>query len=215
MAEATKDLSFEQIAAKVQNPRQRESLERIKAAADYLSENGIKITPQKIERYCIDRNWNGPKAQSIRNSSEILFAYLKSRMASQEIRARTGEQKSPEIKDESIRLYVDLITQERDEARAECNRIRQGLRSIPGVSVDQLLNGETASLPTAQLAGSMDNIRAPLLAAIAKISDPTILASCGLELYKNRIRQQTTKNVLLEKPETEAFQLIAKMLSTK
>ena len=213
MPETPKDLSFEQISAKVHNPRQRESLERIKAAADYLTGNGIRISPHKVEKYCIERGWSGPKAQSIRNSQEILFAYLKSRIASQVIRARTGELKSPEIRDESIRLYVDLVTQERDEARAECNRIRHGLRSLPGISVDQLLNGQAAALPTVQLPGSMDAIRPSLLAAIAKILDVNVLASCGLELYKDRIRQQTTKNVLLEKTETEAFQSLAKILS--
>jgi hypothetical protein len=214
MAEVAKDLAFEQISEKVQNPRQRESLERIKAAADYLIENEIKVSPQKIEKYCIDRGWSGPKAQSIRNSPEILFAYLKARSTSQVIRMRTGEQKSPEIRDESIRLYVDLITQERDEARAECSRIRRGLRSLPGISVDQLLSGEATALPAVQLPVSLNTIRAPLLAAIAKLSDANILANCGLERYKDRIRQQTTKNVLLEKPEAEAFQSLVKMLST-
>ena len=51
---ATIDTVFTELMAASSNSRQRESLERVKKACDYLEEQELKISPSSIERYCID-----------------------------------------------------------------------------------------------------------------------------------------------------------------
>ena len=116
-SEKSHDEMYVAIAEQLENPRQLESLSRIKQACDYLAKNRIKVTPTSIERYCLDRGWNGPKAQSIRNSTNVLAKYMRLRCAGQTVpRAQVERTKEPAIHDESLRAYVMLLKQERDQA---------------------------------------------------------------------------------------------------
>lgn len=204
----TLDTTYETLLEGVTNPRQRASLERLKAACDYLDRHGLKITPTTVEGYCLDREWDGPKAQSIRNSKEVLLHYIELRRSGQTVHKRrknnTGE---PDIADESLRAYVQLLKQERDQALAAKARIEAGLRTIPGICVDDLLRNALTGTPLAAPVPTLvltDAARQGLRALL----DEARLASCNLELFKGRIRHQTTRNVLLEKAEVDAIQAV-------
>ncbi|TCK96776.1 gamma-mobile-trio protein GmtX [Paraburkholderia sp. BL9I2N2] len=198
---ATIDTVYSELVAMSSNPRQRESLERIKRACDYLEEQGLQISPSAIERYCLDRDWSGPKAQSIRNSKETLHRYVELRQSGQKLAARGDRVTSePLIADETIRAYVQLLKEERDQAIAARNRIEAGLRSIPGIPVDDLIRvgfGGTAALPTN--ADEPARLSSAAREALNKLFEPNHLANCGLQLHKERVRQVVTGNVLLEK----------------
>ncbi|MHA3736488.1 hypothetical protein ACXR0M_12520 [Pseudomonas sp. Eth.TT006] len=182
------------------NPRQKESLARIKKAADYLEEQRMKISPTAIERYCIDRDWGGPKAQSIRNS-QALSHYVKARTSGQTLRIqkRVGDKK-PLIPDETIRAYVQLLEDERDQAIASRVRIEAGLRKLPGIPIDELIRVGFGGVPNPN-AMPEPQIHIPPAAreAIAILFNEVALNNVGLQLHKDRVRQNVTLNVLLHK----------------
>jgi len=196
----TLEALFLRLFEEASNPRQQESLERIKKAADYLDSQRMKISPGSIERYCVDREWGGPKAQSIRNS-KILAHYVKSRSAGQRLEiSKKNEIRRPVIADETVRAYIQLIEDERDQAIASRRRIEKGLRSLPGISVDELLKagfGETTAITNST--PTLFQLPKQAKEAICILFDEDALNSVGLQLYKDRIRQNVTFNVLLQK----------------
>ncbi len=99
----------------------------------------MAISPTAVGSYCSDR-WKGPKTQSIRNSQDTLFRYLQTRMAKQTLPVAAKKQSfEPVIHDETVRAYVTLLKTERDEAIGLKNRIIAGLRSLPGIPIDDLI----------------------------------------------------------------------------
>lgn len=196
---------YSSIAALVNNPRQLESLTRVKQACDYLATNRVKITPTSVERYCLDRGWPGPKAQSIRNSPGVLAKYLHTRCAGQTVpRAQSGTAVEPVIHDETLRAYVMLLTQERDQAVAARTRIEKALRSIPGIPSDDLIRAGFGQQPAAPFV-STPVLPAEVVRAIGLLFNAQALEQCGLELFKDRIRQSTTRNVLLNAESVKAL----------
>lgn len=205
----TLDSAYTAAREQAANPRQRQSLERIKAACDYLDTNGLKISPATVERYCFEREWDGPKAQSIRNSKDMLMRYLQLRQSGQRWdKPRKGTAAEPEIADESLRAYVQLLKEERDQALAERSRIEAGLRKLPGLRVDDLIRGTpTTAADAAPLSVGAGSPSSPALReALSVLCDDTKLKAFGLELVKGRLRHVSTKNVLLEKQHVEALQ---------
>lgn len=203
----TIDTAFEELYAASHNSRQRESLERVKAACDYLTQSGIKVTPTTINNYCVDRGWEGPRAQSIRNSKDVLLKYVMLRQAGQTLPvSKRNIEQEPVIKDESLKAYVLLLQQERDQAYASLSRVQAGLRKVPGIDVDSLIRvgfGGQKKEPEPPAANVLSQA---LVNALRALFDTQALHACGLELYKERIRQSATKNVLLEKLHVLAIQ---------
>lgn len=212
--EKTLDELYVEIAGQVQNPRQLESLSRIKQACDYLATHRIKITPIGIERYCLDRGWAGPKAQSIRNSSDVLAKYLHLRFAGQTV-PRAPVQKADKfaIQDESVRAYVSLIEQERDQAIAAKTRIEKALRSIPGIPADDLIRSGFGKGTPSQVMTAQRNLPPEVMQGIRALLNTETLEQCGLQLYKDRIRQSTTRNVLLEASSVRALRSLLDITS--
>lgn len=206
---AAVDALYESLITEATNPRQKTSLERVKQASDYLESNGLKVTPSSIERYCLDRGWDGPKAQSIRNSKDVLLRYVKLRQAGQRVDASHPKADAePAIADETLRAYVQLLKEERDQAVATRRRIEAGLRLLPGIPVDDLIRsglGGVAVQPSAAQGTDAPSVDHRVLNALRRLFEPAHLADCGLELYKERLRQVSTRNVLLEKDEVEAL----------
>lgn len=189
------------------NRRFQDSLERVKAACDFLESTRAPITPTAVGRYCTER-WGGPKAQSIRNAEATLFAYLKARRAEQVLPppARNGDYE-PQIQDETIRAYVSLLKAERDEAIRSKNRIVAGLRNIPGIPIDELIRDGHLSESSRKTSAAPNGkvLKPQARAAIECLLDAGALASVGLELYRMRIRDSLTNQVLLEKQHVEAL----------
>lgn len=201
--------NYEELYYSCTNERQRVSLERIHKACNFLQEQGIAISPVRIERYCIDHGWGGPKAQSIRNSL-FLTGYVKFRASGQVLHTRPQALKAPPpIPDETLRAYVHLLEEERNQAIAERLRILKGLRSIPGVPIDDFIRlgfGGTSSYSSVPRSGS--NLTRDAKAAILNLFNPQHLLDCGLKLERDRVRHTLTGNVLLEKSHVLALKAL-------
>lgn len=200
--------TYNELLASIRNPRQKESLERVRLACNFLSESKLKITPTSVEKYCLDRGFSGPRAQSIRNSRDVLLKYLNQRRSGQQLSGgKRKEAKAPLIADESVRAYVQLLEQQLKQEKGTRQRLEAGLRTLPGISVDALLSGGK-SKEMAQAEGLRREIAPELLAAVRALLDERRLEKCGLEHYKGRIWAQVTHNVLLEKHELAALQKV-------
>lgn len=198
---------FDQCMADSRNPRQQESLLRIHKACEYLQDQGIRITPSSVERYCIDHDWEGPKAQSIRNSP-ALNRYLNLRKSGQVVRTNTkASRPTPLIADESLRAYVTLLTEERDQAVAEKNRILKGLSSIPGIPIDDLIR---QGFGASQSKVAREEVRlSPLTReALSRLFNEQLLSNCGLHVHRDRVLHKLTGNELLEKRHLESIRLL-------
>lgn len=214
--EKTLDELYVEIAGQVENPRQLESLARIKQACDYLAPHRIKITKIGVERYCLDRGWTGPKAQSIRNSPDVLDKYLKQRCAGQTVpRAPAEKAEKFAIQDESVRAYVSLVEQERDQAIAAKTRIEKALRSIPGIPADDLISAGFGKATPSQVMPAQRNLQPEVTQGIRALLNTATLEQCGLQLYKDRIRQSTTRNVLLEASSVRALRSLLDTTSSQ
>lgn len=198
---------YARLVEEATNKRLRESIERVKAACDFLESTRAAITPTSVGKYCADR-WGGPKSQSIRNAEKTLFAYLKARSAEQVLPvASRVTSYEPEIRDETIRAFVALLKAERDEAIRAKNRIVAGLRSIPGIPIDELIRD--GHLGQGGRPGQHEPKPKPLpkeaRTAIETLLNQNALKAVGLELYRERLRNVTTNQVLLDKPQVEAL----------
>lgn len=197
---------FQNLADSITNPRLKQSLERIKDACNFLENSRVAITPTAVGKYCEDR-WKGPKTQSIRNAQDTLFRYLQARRAQQVLPvAVRKESYEPAIQDETIRAYVTLLKTERDEAIRLKNRIVAGLRSLPGLPIDDLIASGFKSVPNQKEAERVSVVSDEVRGALSRLFSEENLASVGLELYRQRLRHITTKKVLLEKGDVEALQ---------
>lgn len=199
---------FDQCMAESTNSRQQESLKRIHKACEYLQGQGYRITHSAVERYCTDHDWEGPKAQSIRNSP-ALNRYLTLRKSGQVVRANTkATRPTPLIADESLRAYVNLLTEERDQAIAEKNRIVKGLASIPGIPIDELVRQGFGAPPSKP--NQLEVRLSPLMReALGRLFNEQLLSNCGLHLHRDRVIQKLTGNELLEKRHVEAIRSLA------
>ena len=200
------DALYQALFVKLDNTRARQSLERVKDACDFLEQSKAAITPTSVARYCESR-WGGPKSQSIRNSSDTLFAYLQARRGVQVIPVseRTKEYEPP-IRDEAVRAYVTLIKAERDEAVRMKSRIVQGLKSIPGIPIDDLLANGFKKVQIQHVHQAAPASLPPdAIDALQRLLNESNLLSVGLEIYKSRLRHSQTKKVLLEKADYEAI----------
>jgi hypothetical protein len=199
---------FSGLLAQASNPRQKASLQRIKEACDFLEQSKAAITPTSVGNYC-DRQWKGPKSQSIRNSTEFLFAYVKARQGAQTLsRAPVRKNYEPSIVDENLRAYVNLLKAERDEAVRLKNRILSGLRKIPGVPVDDLIAGGLRQIEAPRPTGANTPISHAAIKALSILFDSAKLNEVGLELHRDRLRSKVTHDVLLEKQDVSAIRAL-------
>lgn len=199
---------FEEFLARSTNPRQKESIRRMHKACEYLQQQEIRITPSSIEHYCLDHDWEGPKAQSIRNSP-VLMQYFTLRKSGQVIRGnKKAPNSKPLIADETLRAYVNLLIEERDQAIAGRLRIEQGLRSIPGIPIDELI-GQGFGAPQPPHNPEKNVTLPPLVKeALGLLFNEQRLSDCGLKLYRERLIHSLTGNVLLERKHVQAIQAL-------
>ncbi|MFL9964564.1 hypothetical protein PQR02_26555 [Paraburkholderia sediminicola] len=74
---AAVDNLYADLVSAATNPRQLESLERIKKACDYLEEQSVQVTAKAIEHYCVDREWGArkPNPYEIRRSYATMLTF--------------------------------------------------------------------------------------------------------------------------------------------
>jgi hypothetical protein len=192
------------------SPRLKASLERVKAACDFFDSVTAEITPTRVGKFCEDR-WGGPKMQSIRNAHDTLFKYLNARRAEQILKPTARKESArPVIRDETVRAYVEIIETERDEAVKAKNRIIAGLRTIPGIPVDDFIARGHKGLVEPEEnnpASAADAATLSIAAkeAIARLFDAEALNKVGLELFRQRLRNKMTKEILLDKKMVDAL----------
>lgn len=203
--ETTADGLYGELVDKSTNMRQRQSLERIKLASDYLDSIGLKISPSTVERYCIDHQWDGPKAQSIRNSKDVLYRYLLLRQSGQKLNDTRKTAQRLAVADETVRAYIALLEQERDQAVAAQRRVEAGLRKIPGIPVDDLIRVGFGGEPREPKKPNNLSLSSALRSALKTLLDEKRLNDFGFEVYKDRIRQKVTRNVFLDKDHVQAL----------
>ncbi|MFQ6576083.1 hypothetical protein [Pseudomonas sp. UM16] len=196
------------------NPRQHESLRRIHKACDYLQSQDIRITPSSVERYCIDHEWEGPKAQSIRNSP-VLLQYVKLRTSGQIIRGnKKASSPKPLIADETLRAYVRLLEEERDQAIAARIRVEKGASSITGISVDDLIRQGFGGTAMGQDDNSPELLPVLVKDALNRMFNEKILSDCGLKLHRDRIVNTLTGNSLWDLKHVEAVKAFVTKLKS-
>ncbi|NER62579.1 hypothetical protein G3435_26865 [Pseudomonas sp. MAFF212428] len=126
---------------------------------------------------------------------------MKSRASGQRLEVvRKDTVKKPLIPDETIRAYVQLLEDERDQAISSRRRIERGLRNLPGIPIDEIIRsgfGEPSPAGEKQL----PSFRLPNMAreALNILFDEVILDSVGLQFHRDRVRQKVTLNILLQK----------------
>lgn len=198
-----RDETFASIADLCENPRLKRSLVSVKEACDFLEQSKAPITPTAVGRYC-ESKWGSPKAQSIRNAKNTLFAYLQVRQSKQIVPTVVkGPTFEPSIADETVRAYITIIKTERDEAIRAKNRVVNGLRSIPGIDIDELLAAGFKGEPAKTI--KQRDVSEAAKTALIKLLNSANLEKVGLELFRDRLRHIQTKEILLDKADIEAL----------
>jgi hypothetical protein len=195
---------FEGLMAEAKNTRLKQSLERVKEACDFLEATSAEITPTSVGHYC-ENKWKGPKGQSIRNQPHKLLRYVDTRRGEQKLPTalrRSGAE--PVIHDETLRAWVSILRAERDEAIRSKDRIVHGLRSVPGLPIDELI-GTGFKSTTESRRASLKTEFPIAVHALKKLLDSVALSKVGMELYKDRVRNCATNSVFLDKAEVEAL----------
>ena len=206
MISSMSETVYVSLLADTNNPRQKVSLQHVKAACDFLEASHAAITITSVGRYC-EQMWKGPKAQSIRNSTTALTRYVQTRMGEQKLPPKARKEGfEPPIDDETVLAFVNLLKAQRDDAVRTKNRIIQGLRKIPGVPIDDLIASGFQPLPQTQM--QQADIGKQARNALQTLFDSTKLAQVGLELYKDRLRNSQTSQILLEKPDVLALKAL-------
>jgi hypothetical protein len=115
----------------------------------------------------------------------------------------------PLIPDQTVRAYVQLLEEERDQAIAARRRIEAGLRSIPGIPVDDLIRMGFGGSAISSTPANNITMSPVTKEAISMLFNDDHLNDCGLKLDRDRLRHTVTGNVLLEKRHVIALRLLA------
>lgn len=84
------EVFYSNLIANTRDPQRIASLKRIHAACNALEKGAAQAyTIADVGRYC-ELHWGGPKAQSIRNSSDVLAKYIRLR-AAEHLRRAAGD----------------------------------------------------------------------------------------------------------------------------
>jgi hypothetical protein len=146
MTEKVSAQLYRELIEAAKTPQRKESLRRIKQACDLLDKAPAPITPASVAKQCEDL-FGGPKEQSIRNSTQVLLAYVKARAAEQILSAqKKRDSGEPPIADEAVRAYVQLLKAKLYEAEQSKNRMIAGVRMLSPLDargIQKLLDDNT------------------------------------------------------------------------
>lgn len=83
---------YDEIVANTEATIRLKSMSRIRMACDSLDKEceGRPYTVADVGRFC-ERKWGGPKAQSIRNSPDVLTRYIRIRIAEHTLACTGGD----------------------------------------------------------------------------------------------------------------------------
>lgn len=163
------------------------SLERLRTACDALEKQpkASAYSVADVGRHC-ERQWGGPKAQSIRNARDVLEKYVKLRIAehTEKLGPRAGSHPSgrrllnladPAVAQQQFQLALAEI----DQLRAEVARLKVDVQNYAPLTPDQLVSlakgDETTGRGPAQVVPPAD-----VLSAIDALLDPQRLRGCEL-----------------------------------
>ncbi len=217
-----------------------ETLERLKAACDAI-ESGeakriieesagikksaeLKINATNVQKYVRAMEWPGPQRTTIERKSGVnsLKPYVeareyerskttlpKSRQSSREL-----EMVLREINSIEARQYVRNLAENRKRAESQYNALVSGLRKIPALSIDEILNASKTPDKTALTPSSVSCMTAVdrmILGTIfEKLTDnETLTRHFNLKFDGASLQQGQTAKRLLTKKELDALKRLA------
>ncbi|MDX9859470.1 MAG: hypothetical protein RBS99_01015 [Rhodospirillales bacterium] len=194
----------------------------------------IAIKPPRIAEYVKARRildqrkgiksaWTGPTDVTIRGDREGLLAYVRRREIEQEnvVKRRKRpaglEDDIDQIPDMNARQRIRFELDDGREAKRQLRLIKSGLLKIPAIDLAGVLgNSETVSVPSdgktlaIPSTGPIDPDWHLLLEGlVTRLADKALLASFDLENDGNRIKNKTTKETLIRKPELALLKRLA------
>lgn len=206
---------YENVVANTTEPKRLTSLERVKGACDALDKQSKtkSFNLADVGRYC-EKQWGGPKTQSIRNSTDILERYVKLRIAEHaESLAMSPNASIPEGK--GLNLADPALAQQQymlalaeiEQLRREVTRLKADVDHYAPMTTEQLLamvRGDEE--PAVELLPALPR---PALDAIRTLLDPEKLQQCELVIDQhNYLVHEISGNELLSASQVAALQTL-------
>ncbi|WP_343725869.1 gamma-mobile-trio protein GmtX [Herbaspirillum huttiense] len=182
------------------------SLERLKTACDALEKQpkASEYTVADIGRYC-ERQWGGPKSQSIRNAPDVLKKYVELRIT--EHTEKLGPQPNqPSIGKRQLNMADPAIAQQQfqlalaeiHQLKAEVARLKADVQNYAPLTPDQLVSLAKSGAGEPYQATVRAAAPAEVVTAICTLFDKQRLRGCELILDANGyLVNEVTGNELL------------------
>ena len=209
------------------------SLRRLKQACDAIADErlgpNVRISPSTVEKYVKKRHkegsadWTGPTRVFISSDTD-LRAYVTAR--EEERRKPADARKRPSQRQRDIEDAISVIPgvemrqvvrHELEDGRLAKRRLEllsKGLRSLPDIDVDALLNGTAPTAPgndgkasegSTTDAGAERSRDARVIAALLdRFGDATEMARAGLECDGKRVRMSNPPRTAIVRPDEMA-----------
>lgn len=193
------------------------SLERIKEACDALEKQAKSktYTVADIGRYC-ERQWGGPKSQSIRNAPEVLEKYVKIRITehseglSLTPNSSLKNRKALNFSDPSLaqQQYM-LALAEIEQLKKTIFRLKADVDRYAPLTTDQLLVAAKNGGPNQTEIIAMPAVSIATVNALKSLFDVSKLGECELSFDKNGfLINDVTGNALLTASEVVALKTL-------
>jgi hypothetical protein len=196
---------FNDLKSTAKSQQRLQSLENIKKVCDILDDARASITPASVGRVC-QKQYGGPKSQSIRNSPDELLKYIRARSNEQVLPNSEAKKTEMEIEDPRVKAFVSLLQEELYQERAAKKRMIAALRNLYPLDIDELISrGFSNDVKDVKPHSKIELERNARL-ALEKIVDDTHLLKFGLECYRNSIKSTGPANtIFLSKDEVSAI----------
>ncbi|KZL23309.1 hypothetical protein [Pseudovibrio sp. WM33] len=184
----------------------------------------LKINATNVQKYVRAMGWPGPQRTTIerKNGASSLKPYVEAR---ENERSKTTRPKPRRISEElemvlreinsiEVRQYVRNLMEHRKRAESQYNALVSGLRKIPALSIDEILNVSKTPYQTNLASSANLGITAAdriLLGTIyEKLTDnETLTQHFNLKFDGTSLQQGQTTKRLLTKKELDALQRLA------
>jgi len=207
---------YENVVANSSEPKRLASLDRIKSACDALEKlsKADSYTVSDIGKYC-EKEWGGPKAQSIRNAPDVLERYAKLRIAehSDGLAAKpatTHGKKSLNLADPALaqQQYM-LALSEIEQLTKEVGRLKVDIGLYAPLSPGQLLDAAKNGGMSGNVVEVFPAVSADAANAIKSLFDPSRLRGCELSIDGNGyLINEVSGNELLTAHEVNAIKAL-------
>ncbi len=171
-----------------------------------------KVTPSSVDRYVRarrikDASWTGPTRAFIQNDPSLLAfvrAYEDERAKPHTPRRsypsrRRLEEAIETISNDEDRIFVRLELEKLRRTRRELEVLREGLRKMPPIGIERILNRETDDV---QVESKLASTLRPLVVRLLDYED---MSRVGLEMVDGRLISRTTRQAIVKKAEMDVL----------